>query len=50
MLSRNEDHEFDLLLQQEASRFKELPLEEQARVLETQRLSMGRSVFPRDGR
>lgn len=50
MLSRNRDPEFNLLLQREAARFKALSPEEQARIIDHQRQSAGRSVFPRDGK
>lgn len=50
MLSQNRDHEFDLVLRQEAAKFKALSPDEQARILDHQRRSAGRSVFPRDGK
>ncbi len=50
MLSQNQDQEFDLVIQQGAARFKALSPEEQARIIDHQRRSAGRSVFPRDGK
>lgn len=50
MLSRNQDHGFDLILQQAAASFRALSPEEQSRIIDHQRRSAGRSVFPRDGK
>ena len=47
MLTIREDPEFDRMLDQSAESFKALPPEEQERVLASQRLSAGRSAFPR---
>lgn len=50
MLSRNQDPEFDQVLSQAAASFRALSPEEKGRILDYQRQSAGRSVFPRDGR
>lgn len=46
-LTTREDPDFDRMLHQSAEGFKALPPEEQERVLACQRLSAGRSAFPR---